>query len=82
MASKEHTAGYIGPSDESEPAYLESLIRSDYEHSHPDETLEHLKRRAGFSKEDKGLLRDWMMLAVRRAIASHEKPIIAFNIAA
>jgi hypothetical protein len=49
-----------------ERAYLESLIRADYEKCHPDETLEDLKRRARFSKEDKGLLRDWMAVARRR----------------
>ncbi len=83
MAHKEHKVSQIEPPDEDECTYLESLIRSDYERSHPDETLEDLKRRARFSKEDKGLLRDWMMLAARRAIVNpNEKPIIAFNIAA
>ncbi|WP_249136571.1 hypothetical protein [Bradyrhizobium canariense] len=43
--------------------YLESLIREDFERCHPGETLEDLKRRASFSKEDKGLLRDWMAVA-------------------
>lgn len=83
MAHKEHEVGQIEPLDENGRAYLESLIRSDYESSHPDETLEDLKRRARFSKEDKGLLRDWMMLAARRASVSHnEKSIAAFDIAA
>ena len=59
----------IGPLDKREREYLESLIRADYELFHPDETLEDLKRRARFSKEDKGLLRDWMALAVARASA-------------
>ncbi len=59
-----------GRLDDNERAYLESLIRSDYERCHPDETLEHLKQRAQFSKEDKGLLRDWLALAARRASAS------------
>jgi hypothetical protein len=45
---------------------LESLIRSDYERCHPGDTWEDLKRRARFSKEDKGLLRDWMTLAICR----------------
>ena len=53
----------IGPSDVSDVAYLESLIRADYERFHPDETLEDLKLRARFSKEDKGLVRDWMAVA-------------------
>jgi hypothetical protein len=83
MAHKEHKVSQIEPLDENERIYLESLIRSDLERSHPDESLEDLKHRSCFSTEDRGLLRDWMMLAARRAIASHnEKPIIGFNIAA
>jgi hypothetical protein len=50
--------------------YLESLIREDYERCHPGETLEDLKRRASFSKEDRGLLRDWMAVAAARAAAA------------
>lgn len=42
---------------------LESLIRQDYERCHPGDTLDDLKRRAAFSKEDRGLLRDWMAVA-------------------
>jgi len=59
----------IGPLDVNERAYFESLIRADYEKCHPDETLEDLKHRARFSKEDKGLLRDWMVVARRRTNA-------------
>ena len=47
---------------------LESLIRRDYERCHPGDTLDDLKRRAAFSKEDRGLLRDWMAIA-----AAHRK---------
>jgi hypothetical protein len=42
---------------------LEALIRRDYERCHPGDTLDDLKRRAAFSKEDRGLLRDWMAIA-------------------
>lgn len=45
---------------------LESLIRVDYERSHPDDTFDDLKRRSHFTKEDKGLLRDWMLVAAVR----------------
>jgi hypothetical protein len=55
------------PTSEEERTYLESLIREDFERCHPGETLEDLKRRASFSKEDRGLLRDWMAIAARRA---------------
>jgi hypothetical protein len=54
---------------EEEAADLESLIRQDFELCHPGETLDDLKRRASFSKEDRGLLRDWMAIAARRAAA-------------
>ena len=57
----------VRPVDLAERAYLESLIDADYEHCHPGETLEDLKQRASFSKEDKGLLRDWMAVAAARA---------------
>ena len=60
---------YANPSNKAERAYLESLIREDFERCHPGETLEDVKRRASFSKEDKGLLRDWMAMAAKRAAA-------------
>ena len=50
--------------------YLESLIREDFERCHPGEILDDLKRRASFSKEDRGLLRDWMAVAASRAGAA------------
>lgn len=53
------------PSEE-QLATLESLIRDDYERCHPGETLDDLKRRASFSREDRGLLRDWMTVAAMR----------------
>jgi hypothetical protein len=53
-----------------EKTHLESLIREDFERCHPGETLEDLKRRASFSKEDRGLLRDWMAVAAARAAAA------------
>ncbi len=45
---------------------LELLVRADYERLHPEDTFDDLKRRARFSKEDKGTLRDWLLLAERR----------------
>lgn len=60
---------YVDPANEAERAYLESLICEDFEQCHPGETLDDVKRRASFSKEDKGLLRDWMALAGMRATA-------------
>lgn len=60
---------YVNPANPAELAHLESLIRKDFEQCHPGETLEDVKRRASFSKEDKGLLRDWMAVAAMRAAA-------------
>jgi hypothetical protein len=42
------------------------LVRADYERLHPEDSFGDLKRRARFSKEDKGVLRDWLLLADRR----------------
>jgi hypothetical protein len=61
-----------GPACEQERAYLESLIRDDFERCHPGDTLEDLKRRASFSREDRGLLRDWMAIAARSAAAEQK----------
>lgn len=58
---------YVHPTSETEREHLESLIRADYERCYPGETLEDVKRRASFSKEDRGLLRDWMAVAAARA---------------
>lgn len=58
---------------EEEEACLEALIREDFERCHPGETLEDLKRRASFSREDRGLLRDWMAVAAIRAAAHYAK---------
>lgn len=44
----------------------EQLIRADYEHCHPGDTLDALRHRARFSKEAQGLLRDWMAVAASR----------------
>ncbi|RIK98858.1 MAG: hypothetical protein DCC74_03490 [Proteobacteria bacterium] len=60
---------YVIPADAREQAWLESLIRDDFAACHPGETLDDVKRRARFSKEDKGLLREWMAVAASRAAA-------------
>ncbi|RXH26199.1 hypothetical protein XH99_22045 [Bradyrhizobium nanningense] len=65
---------YVQPVNEAEQVYLESLIREDFARCHPGETLEDVKRRAVFSKEDKGLLRDWMAVAAGRAAADRAHP--------
>jgi len=67
MLSNSHH--YVRPANEAERAHLESRIRADFEQCHPGETLEDVKRRSSFSREDKGLLRDWMAVAATRAAA-------------
>lgn len=64
---------FVCPANEAERAYLESLICEDFERCHAGETLEDIKRRVSFSKEDKGLLRDWMAVAAKRAEANQAK---------
>jgi hypothetical protein len=46
---------------------LESWVRAEYERCHPQGSFDDLKHRAQFSKEDKGLLRDWLEAAARRS---------------
>jgi hypothetical protein len=60
---------YVVASDARERAFLEGLIRDEFAACHPGETLDDIKRRAPFSKEDKGLLREWMAVAASRAAA-------------
>jgi 23S rRNA C2498 (ribose-2'-O)-methylase RlmM len=60
---------YVVPADAREQAWLESLIHADFAACHPGETLDDVKRRARFSKEDKGLLREWMAVAAARGVA-------------
>lgn len=72
MLSNSHN--FVRPASECERAYLESLFRVDYERCHPGETLEDMKLRAPFSKEDGGLLRDWMAVAAMRAAAERATP--------
>lgn len=53
----------IGPEDPEIRAWHESLIEAEYERCRPGDTFADLKRRARFSKEDQGLLKDWMKRA-------------------
>ena len=75
MLSNSHD--FVRPADESERAYLESLVRADYDKSHPGETFDDMKQRCSFSREDKGLYRDWMAIASARAEAARAaKPVL------
>lgn len=58
---------FVDPVDDAERAHLESLIRDDFERCHPEDSWADIKRRSVFSKQDRGLLRDWMAIAVVRA---------------
>lgn len=57
----------IEPGDLALRDKYEALIREDYARCHPGDTLEWLKYRARFSKQDQGLLYDWMAVATRKA---------------
>lgn len=57
----------IGPGTDQEWAILEALVCDEYNRLHPDDSFEDLKQHARFSKEDQGLLRDWMAIADLRA---------------
>lgn len=56
----------IGPDDPEERARLETLAAEEYDRCHPDDSFEALMRRARFSKEDQGLLKDWLAAAAAR----------------
>lgn len=55
---------YVQPADETERLSLDAVIREDFVRCQM--TLDDLRRRAAFSKEDRGLLRDWIALAAKR----------------
>lgn len=57
----------IGPDDPAVRAYHEALIAEDYASCHPGDSLDGLKRRARFTKEDKGLLVEWMARGAAKA---------------
>lgn len=57
----------IGPETNEAWTKLESLVRDEYDCLHTADSFEDLKLRARFSKEDQGLLRDWMAIAARRS---------------
>jgi hypothetical protein len=67
---------HVRPKDETERTYLEALIRDDYEYCHPEDTFDDMKRRAAFSREDKGIYRDWLTLAAARANAIAATPYL------
>ncbi|MDN5927282.1 MAG: hypothetical protein L0I29_09430 [Hyphomicrobiales bacterium] len=56
----------VGPEDEGLFGYYGSLIARDYERCHPGDSFEAMKLRACFSKEDQGLLKQWMAIAAAR----------------
>ncbi|MHA6643963.1 hypothetical protein [Mesorhizobium sp. A623] len=60
---------FAKPAGEAERTYLEALIRADYDRCRVGETFDDMKGRMAFSREDRGLYRDWMAIAVARAEA-------------
>jgi hypothetical protein len=73
---------FVRPKDEAERAYLESLVRQDYDRCHQGETFDDMKRRMPFSREDRGLYRDWLAVAAARAAALSTEAAGEFLIAA
>jgi hypothetical protein len=57
----------IGPEDRDLFACYEALVAPDYDRCHPGDSFEAMKLRARFSKEDQGLLKQWMAIAAARA---------------
>jgi hypothetical protein len=48
------------PTEEALRDDREAATRAEYERLHPDDSFDDLQRRARFSKEDQGLLREWL----------------------
>lgn len=46
---------------------IEEIARAAYDACHRGDTFDDLKRRAAFSKEDRGLLREWLAAAAAKA---------------
>ena len=66
------------PSETAGKLVWKSLAQIEYERCHPEDSFEDLKRRARFSKEDKGLLREWFEVAEgldRALVARPLKPL-------
>ncbi|AKH98808.1 hypothetical protein IMCC20628_00072 [Hoeflea sp. IMCC20628] len=57
----------IGPETDEAWVEFQSLVSDEYGRLHSDDTFEDLKHRARFSKEDQGMLRDWMAIAAHHA---------------
>jgi len=49
---------------------IEAIARETYDRCHPDDTFEALRHRAQFSKEDRGLLQQWLSFARAKAGAA------------
>ena len=47
--------------------HIEAIAQEAYDRCHPDDTFEALKHRAPFSKEDRGLLQQWLAFAGEKA---------------
>lgn len=58
---------YVDAGDDAEHLRLESLARDGYDRCHPDDSFDDMKRRASFSREDRGLYRDWLAAAAALA---------------
>lgn len=49
--------------DQARQQRIEEIARTAYDRCHPQDSFKDLKHRAGFSKEDRMLLRDWLAAA-------------------
>jgi hypothetical protein len=63
---REHSEGRYA--EAAANAILPRAGATDCARCHPGESLDDLKRRSSFSKEARGLLRDWMAVATARAV--------------
>lgn len=64
MTTNSHV--FIGPIDEAEREWLESSVRDEYARCNPGDSFAAMKSRAEFSREDRGLYRQWLAVAAAR----------------
>jgi len=56
------------PADGDRARRIETIARAAYDRCHRDDTFDDMKRRAAFSREDQGLLADWLAYARRQVV--------------
>ncbi|MBL0935453.1 MAG: hypothetical protein IBJ07_11970 [Rhizobiaceae bacterium] len=68
----------MSPDEELGETSIDALARRLYDRCHPDDSFDEMRQRARFSKEDRGLLRDWRAAARSLAASGNEDRRVRF----